>query len=301
MGTLEENKENNQAEQIQLIADLNQTINNQAEEIRILKEKFTLSDKLAFIGQLSAGILHEIKNPLNFVNNFSRLSLDMITELNENIDLIKDKIDKKILNDFIDISKTIQGNIQKVLDNGSRAERIVFGMLAQARENKIIEFVPADVNQMVDEYTKLAYQGIRGENKEFNLSLKFNLDPDVGKVNIVPQDFSRVIINIVNNGCFALNEKKKNQKDFVPEMVISTKKYDKELELKIRDNGTGMPQQVIDKIFKPFFTTKPIGQGTGLGLSMCFDIITNVHKGKINVTSENGEFTEFIITVPLNL
>ena len=253
----EENNENNEIKQAELIADLNQTIKIQADEISILREKFIQSDKLAFIGQLSAGIMHEIKNPLNFVNNFSRLSLDMIKELNENIELIKDKIDKSALDDLMDISEILQGNIQKILDNGSRAERIVFGMLAQARENKAIEFVATDINQMVEEYTKLAYHGARGENKEFNLSFKFNLDPIVGIVKIVPLDFSRVIINIVNNACFALNEKKKVQKDFTPEMIISTKKTDMVLELIIRDNGTGMPQSVIDKIFKPFFTTNP--------------------------------------------
>jgi signal transduction histidine kinase len=302
MNTTENNENMDSGNQQDPLTDLNETVRKQSEELNKLREQLELQEKLAFIGQLSAGIMHEIKNPLNFVNNFSKLSFDLITELKESIEKIKDKIDANILDDMHDSIETLEGNLNKILENGGRAERIIFGMLAQARENKTIELISTNINQMTEEYSKLAYQGVRGENKEFNLSLKFDLDNSIGAVNVVPQDFGRVIINIINNGCYALNEKKSLLKEkFAPEIVVSTKKTGTDMELRIKDNGPGMPQAVIDKLFKPFFTTKPVGKGTGLGLSICHDIIVNTHKGEINVNTKEGEFTEFVITIPMNL
>lgn len=269
-------------------------------EIESLKQKVVESDKLAFIGALSAGIMHEIKNPLNFVNNFARLSFDLIDELKESVYELTDKPDKDSIEDINELTQLLDANLKKILENGERAQRIVFSMLSQTHDSQQAVFQPVDVNQLVDEFAKLGYQGVRGNDKDFNVSIKTNYDPDLGKVNIGIQEISRVIINIVNNACYALNEKKKELKGaFSPEIILSTKRKTDTFEISIRDNGTGIPQSVIDKLYEPFFTTKPKGQGTGLGLSLSYDIITNVHKGKIDISSEKNKYTEFTIEIPL--
>lgn len=269
-------------------------------EIESLKQKVVESDKLAFIGALSAGIMHEIKNPLNFVNNFARLSFDLIDELKESVYELTENPDKDSIEDINELAQLLDANLKKILENGERAQRIVFSMLSQTHDSQQTVFEPVDVNQLVDEFAKLAYQGIRGNDKDFNVSIKTNYDPDLGKVNIGVQEISRVIINIVNNACYALNEKKNELKEaFSPEIILSTKRKAETFEISIRDNGTGIPQSVIDKLYEPFFTTKPKGQGTGLGLSLSYDIITNVHKGKIDISSEKNKYTEFTIEIPL--
>jgi two-component system NtrC family sensor kinase len=271
-------------------------------ELEDIKQKFVQSDKLAFIGKLTAGILHEIKNPLNFINNFAKLSQQLINELNELMDGVSDKLGKDALADFNDTRSMLEANITKILENGERAQRIVFSMLAQMRDNQQVILEPYDVNKLVDEFSKLAYQGMRGNDNKFNLTFKTDYDSTIGLVNLGFQEMSRVIINLVNNACFALDEKKKiMQGSFSPEILLATKKRDNFVEITIRDNGTGMPQSVIDKLFTPFFTTKPKGQGTGLGLSLSHDIITNIHKGKIEISSKENEYTEFKIFIPTNL
>ena len=271
-------------------------------ELEEIKEKFIQSDKLAFIGKLTTGIMHEIKNPLNFINNFTKLSQELVGELNEIVDGISDKLDPDTQTDLEDIRSMLAANLSKVLENGERAQRIIFSMLAQMHNKQEVVFEPADINKLIDEFAKLAYQGMRGNYKEFNLTFKTNYDSSITPINIEFQEMSRVIINLVDNACYALNEKKKRLKDsFSPEILLTTKKLDNFIEIRIRDNGSGMPQDVIDKLFQPFFTTKPKGQGTGLGLSLSHDIITNIHKGKLEILSEEGEYTEFKILLPTNL
>ncbi len=267
-----------------------------------LKQKVFELDKLAFIGSLSAGIMHEIKNPLNFVNNFAELSIDLLHEMKDVVHELTDHSDKDAIEEIKEVAQMLEANLKKIQDNGGRAQRIVFSMLSQTQDNQQVAFERVDVNQLVDEFAKLGYQGVRGNDKDFNVAIRTNYDPDLGKVNLGIQEISRVIINIVNNACFALNEKKKILKDeFSPEILLTTKRNTGSFVITIRDNGTGMPQSVIDKIYQPFFTTKQKGQGTGLGLSLSHDIITRVHKGKIDISSEENRYTEFTIQIPLDL
>lgn len=271
-------------------------------ELEEFKEKFVQIDKLAFIGKLTTGIMHEIKNPLNFINNFTKLSQELVGELNETIEGIRDKLDDDTQADLDDVRLMLSANLAKILENGERAQRIIFSMLAQMHNKQEVIFTPVDINKLIDEFAKLAYQGMRGNDSEFNLTLKTDYDPSITLVNLEFQEMSRVIINLVDNACYALNEKRKRIKEgFSPEILLATKKLDGFIEIRIRDNGSGMPQAVIDKLFKPFFTTKPKGQGTGLGLSLSYDIITNVHKGEIEILSKENEYTEFRILIPVNL
>ena len=271
-------------------------------ELEEIKEKFIQSDKLAFIGKLTTGIMHEIKNPLNFINNFTRLSKELIGELNDIIDGISDNLDEDTKADLDDVRSMLEANLTKILENGERAQRIIISMLAQMHSEQVVVFAPVEINKLIEEFAKIAYQGMRGNDSEFNLTFKTDYDPSIALVNMEFQQMSRVIINMVDNACYALNEKRKKMiGNFSPEILLATKKLDEYIEIRIRDNGSGMPQSVIDQHFKPFFTTKPKGQGTGLGLYMSYDIITNVHKGKMEILSQDGEYTEFRILIPSNL
>jgi two-component system, NtrC family, sensor kinase len=273
-----------------------------SKELEEIKEKFIQSDKLAFIGKLTTGIIHEIKNPLNFITNFSKLSQELTEELREIIDGANEKLEDDAKADFDDVLSMLEGNLTKIRENGERAQRIITSMLAQMHNKQDIVFAPVDLNKLIEEFSKLAYQGIRGNDSEFNLTFKTDYDPSIGLVNLEFQEMSRVIINLVDNACYALNDKKKRlQGEFSPEILLATKKIDGYIEIRIRDNGSGIPQVVIDKLFKPFFTTKPKGQGTGLGLSLSYEIITEVHKGKIEILSEEGDYTEFRMLIPSNL
>lgn len=280
----------------------NEKIGQLNHELEDLHKKLVEADKFASIGRLTAGILHEIKNPLNFVNNFAKISHELLDELKEHIHNSQDKFDKDTREDMDDVVKMLGENMTKILENGERAQRITATMLAQTRERKETVFEPTDVNQLVDEFAKLAYHGVRGTDKEFNIKIKTDYDKRIGNVNIGKQEMSRVIINIVNNACYALNEKKKKLgNEFSPGLFLQTKKYDNEIEILIHDNGIGIPQKVIDKLFTPFFTTKPKGQGTGLGLSLSREIIKDIHKGSIDIRTKEGEYTEFIIKIPCSL
>jgi two-component system NtrC family sensor kinase len=277
-----------------ILGDLQHTLQN----LKEAQDQLVQSEKLASLGALIAGIAHEIQNPLNFVNNFSSLSADLADELLDFLVEVKDNLTPAKYADIEEVIGMIKGNVTKINDHGKRAESIVKGMLQHSR-GKTGEFEQVAINNLVSEYVNLAYHGMRAKDKSFNTSIKTQLDPEVGKAGIVPQDLSRVILNIVNNSCYALQEKvKKNIAGFNPEVLISTKKIHDKIEIRIRDNGTGIPAHVIEKIFNPFFTTKPTGQGTGLGLSLSFDIVTQIHKGKLEVNSKEGESTEFIITIP---
>jgi signal transduction histidine kinase len=277
-----------------ILEDLQLTLHN----LKETQDQLVQSEKLASLGALIAGIAHEIQNPLNFVNNFSSLSADLTDELSGFLADIKNVLPEDKYADVEEIVGMLKGNVKKINDHGKRAESIVKGMLQHSR-GKTGEYEQVEINNMVSEYVNLAYHGMRAKDKNFNTSIKTHLDPEVGKASIIPQDLSRVILNIVNNSCYALDEKiKKHLPGFSPEVVVSTKKINDKIEIRIRDNGTGIPDHVREKIFNPFFTTKPTGQGTGLGLSMSFDIVTQIHKGKLEVQSSEGVFTEFIITIP---
>jgi two-component system, NtrC family, sensor kinase len=269
------------------------------QQIERLQATLLEQEKLASIGQLTAGILHEIKNPLNFIINFSRISLQLIEELSENLSQLNN-IDAELQENLADIHSSLNGNITKISENGNRAQRIILNMLNQSRDQTAESFVKTDINQLVDEFVKLAYQSMRGQNKDFNITIKSNYDPTLGEVNIIPQDFSRVIINLVNNACYALEKRKTTAgAEFSPILEVQTKKSEKEFTVCIKDNGLGITPENLKKIFNPFFTTKPTGEGTGLGLYLSYDIIVKRHKGKMEVDSKPNEFTQFLLTVPL--
>lgn len=266
-------------------------------ELTTLRERVEQLDKLASIGQLTAGILHEIKNPLNFITNYARLSVDLVEEIEGIIAKLEKQEDTE---ELIELLGMLKGNITRIKENGSRAERIIQGMLSQTRSDSSA-FEMTDLNTLLEEFTKLAYQGMRAGDKEFVVSLLFQLDPTIGKIAIAPYEFNRVILNLVLNACYAVNERRKKQpEDYKPTISVLSKKWPDHIEVKIRDNGDGIPDDVKKKLFTPFFTTKPVGKGTGLGLSLSRDIIDGLHKGSLSVDSEPGNFTEFNISLPLN-
>ena len=269
-------------------------------EIAKLQEHTIEQAKLASIGKLSAGIMHEIQNPLNFINNFSQLSVSLLKELNEVMDDISDKFDTDTKDDIEDITQTLSTNLEKIQQNGKRANSIIQGILLQSRGKSGV-FLPTDLNQLIAEYANLAYHGKRAEDHNFNCLITNNFDETIGKVSLVPQNFSRVILNIINNAFYAIQEKEKiSRGEFSPEITISTHKENNNIIIKIKDNGIGIPETVIRKIFNPFFSTKPVGKGTGLGLSMSYDIIKKEHKGNLKVISDQESFTEFVIEIPYN-
>ncbi len=273
-------------------------LQNTLDTLKEAQDQLVQSEKLASLGQLTAGIAHEIQNPLNFVNNFSALSMDLAKELKEYITELKDVIDKDKFLDIEDVVGMIEGNVEKINAHGKRASSIVKGMLQHSR-GRSGEFEEVDINTLVEEYINLAYHGMRAKDSSFNTKITTNYDPEAGKLSVVPQDISRVFLNIMNNSCYAVGEKsKKVPAPYAPEVIISTKRLAAKVEIRIKDNGTGIPKSALEKIFNPFFTTKPTGQGTGLGLSMSFDIVNQVHKGRLEVNTEEGEFTEFVITLP---
>jgi len=281
---------------------LPETIEELQKEVHKLRATVIAQEKLANVGLLTLGILHEIKNPLNFVINFSKISLDLTEELNELIEKLKEKLQPDEQDELKDISDTLKENLSRISENGYRAMRIMTNMLAQSRDQNTVKFSETDVNQLVDEFTKLAYQGIRGQDKDFNLSIKTDYDASLLKVRVDAHDLSRAILNIVNNACYAVDEKKKKSGDssYVPQISVATKKLQDAFIIRIKDNGMGIPASVVKQIFTPFFTTKPSGEGTGLGLSMSYDIITKIHKGTLEVNAAEGEYTEFVITIPIS-
>jgi len=277
-----------------ILEDLQETLDN----LKATQTQLIQSEKLASLGELTAGIAHEIQNPLNFVNNFSNLSAELADEVIAVVEEARLKLTADEYQDAREVLDLIKGNVQKIHQHGKRAESIVKGMLQHSR-GKTEEYELTDINNLVTEYVNLAYHGMRAKNKDFNTAINTQLDPEVGQASIIPQDLSRVVLNIVNNACYALDEKNRRRPPgFKPEVVVSTRRLGDKIEIRVKDNGTGIPQHVIDKIFNPFFTTKPTGKGTGLGLSMSYDIVTKVHQGKLDVQSKEGEYTEFIITIP---
>jgi len=261
-------------------------------ELRTTQSQLIQSEKMASLGELTAGIAHEIQNPLNFVNNFSEVSKELLDEMEVEMDKGNTEEAKLIITD-------IKLNLEKINHHGKRADSIVKGMLMHSRTSSG-QKEPTDVNALADEYLRLAYHGLRAKDKTFNAKLETDFDTTIGKINLIPQDIGRVILNLLTNAFYAVAEKKKQIGiGYNPTVSVSTKKIGAELEIKVTDNGNGIPQKIIDKIFQPFFTTKPSGQGTGLGLSLCYEIITKVHGGELLVETKEGEGTAFIIHLPL--
>ena len=266
------------------------------EDLRTAQDRLVQTEKLASLGQLTAGIAHEIKNPLNFVNNFSALSGELIDELNEV--LTSAALDDKTREEIDELTHMLKGNLEKVVQHGKRADSIVKNMLLHSREGSG-EHRPADINAIVEESLNLAYHGARAEKSGFNITLKRELDPAAGMIDLYPQEITRVFLNLISNGFYAATKRKEaGEAGFEPTLSATTKSLGNKVEIRIRDNGTGIPREVKEKMFNPFFTTKPAGEGTGLGLSMSHDIIVKQHGGKIDVVTEPGSFTEFIITLP---
>ena len=274
------------------LSEANNSLNNTLHELKSTHAQLVQSEKMASLGELTAGIAHEIQNPLNFVNNFSEVNTELIDELEQ-------EINKGNLEDVKSIAADIKENEQKINFHGKRADAIVKGMLQHSRANTGKK-EPTDINALADEYLRLSYHGLRAKDKSFNADYKTNFDESIGKINVVPQDIGRVLLNLYNNAFYAVkppNPLKGEQ--YRPLVTVTTKSVKPPLgglgvEIIVRDNGAGIPQKVIDKIFQPFFTTKPTGEGTGLGLSLSYDII-KAHSGEIKVETKEGEGTEFII------
>src|SRR5579862_8681564 len=261
-------------------------------ELKSTQSQLIQSEKMASLGELTAGIAHEIQNPLNFVNNFSEVNKELIAELNNEIDLGNFSQAKSI-------AKDIEANEEKIINHGKRADVIVKGMLQHSRISTG-QKEPTDINALADEYLRLAYHGLRAKDSSFNATMNTDFDDSIDKINIIPQDFGRVLLNLYNNAFYAVSQKKKTAGDgYDPSVSVSTNKINDKVEISVKDNGNGIPQKVVDKIFQPFFTTKPTGQGTGLGLSMSYDIV-KAQGGEINVLTKEGEGSEFIMQLPLN-
>jgi signal transduction histidine kinase len=266
------------------------------ENLKSAQDRLVQTEKLASLGQLTAGIAHEIKNPLNFVNNFSALSAELVGEMSDV--LAEATLDKKTRNEMDELAQMLKSNLEKVVQHGKRADSIVKNMLLHSREGSG-EHRSADINAIVDESLNLAYHGARAEKSGFSIAFQRDLDPSVGMVDVYPQEITRVLLNLISNGFYAATKRKAEASDgFEPMLSATTKNLGDKVEIRIRDNGTGIPEEVKEKIFNPFFTTKPSGEGTGLGLSMSHDIIVKQHGGSIDVETEPGLFTEFRIVLP---
>ncbi len=279
------------------VEDRTRELSQSLEELRTAQDRLVQTEKLASLGQLTAGIAHEIKNPLNFVNNFSSLSVELVDELHEVLAGVG--ADDKTRADITDLADTLKGNLEKIVQHGKRADSIVKNMLLHSREGSG-EHRPVDINSIVEESLNLAYHGARAEKQGFNITLERSFDPTAGEVDLYPQEVTRVLLNLISNGFYAAT-KRKAQVDgepFEPTLAAATKNLGDRVEIRIRDNGTGIPPEVKEKMFNPFFTTKPAGEGTGLGLSISHDIIVKQHAGTIVVDTEPGKFTEFTIVLP---
>jgi signal transduction histidine kinase len=267
--------------------ELKQSLDN----LKSTQAQLIQQEKMASLGELTAGIAHEIQNPLNFVNNFSEVNREMVAEM-------KNEISKGNYGEVKNIADDIEANEEKINHHGKRADAIVKGMLQHSRSSSRQKEL-TDINALCDEYLRLAYHGLRAKDKSFNAKFETDFDDSIEKINIVPQEIGRVILNLINNAFYTVSEKKKTAgSDYEPTVIVSTKKLnDQKVEIKVIDNGNGIPQKVVDKIFQPFFTTKPTGQGTGLGLSLAYDII-KAHGGDIRVQTKEGEGSEFIVQLP---
>ncbi|HSF44826.1 MAG TPA: ATP-binding protein [Chitinophagaceae bacterium] len=287
------------AERTREILKQKEELQQAVEHLKATQDQLIQAEKMASLGELTAGIAHEIQNPLNFVNNFSEVNLELAEELKEDLDKMALKEEDKT--HLITIVNNIRQNQDKINYHGKRADSIVKGMLQHSRKGTG-QKEPVDLNEMVDEYVRLSYHGLRAKDKGFNATIDLKLDPAITKVQVLPQDMGRALLNIINNAFYAVNEKKSEGiEGYTPTLRVTTRLIDlgkKWIYITIRDNGNGIPDNVKDKVFQPFFTTKPTGKGTGLGLSLSYDIITQGHGGQLKMTSKEGEFTEFVIKLP---
>ena len=267
------------------------------EDLRTAQDRLVQTQKLASLGQLTAGIAHEIKNPLNFVNNFSGVSVELIDELSET--LARVKVDDKTSAQIAELANTLRDNLDKIVQHGKRADAIVKNMLLHSRQGSG-EHRPVDINALVEESLNLAYHGARAETQGFNITMERSFDPAAGEADLFPQDITRVLLHLIANGFYAATKRKAEADggNYEPTLAAATKNLGNSVEIRIRDNGAGIPAEVKEKMFNPFFTTKPAGEGTGLGLSISHDIIVKQHGGSIEVDTRPGEFTEFRIVLP---
>jgi signal transduction histidine kinase/uncharacterized membrane protein len=267
------------------------------ENLRTTQDRLVQTQKLASLGQLTAGIAHEIKNPLNFVNNFSGISAELITELQEALADVS--LNEKTRSEITELTETLRGNLEKVVQHGKRADAIVKNMLLHSREGSG-EHRVVDINALIEESLNLAYHGARAEKQGFNITMQRSFDPAAGQADVFPQDLTRVLLNLISNGFYAATKRRAEADgdDYEPTLLASTRTLGDRVEIRVRDNGTGIPPEVKEKMFNPFFTTKPAGEGTGLGLSICHDIIVKQHGGSIEVDTQPGEFTEIRIILP---
>ena len=275
-----------------VIEDANKALTQTLEELKATQVQLIQSEKMASLGELTAGIAHEIQNPLNFVNNFSEVSNELIDEMCEQLEKGNAEEAKAIANE-------VKMSLEKINLHGKRADGIVKSMLQHSRTSTGKK-EPTDINVLADEYLRLAYHGLRAKDKSFNAAIKTDFDENIGLIKIVSQDIGRVILNLITNAFYAVMEKKKLQPTgYEPTVTVRTKKLDNKIIVEVKDNGTGIPQKAIDKIFQPFFTTKPTGLGTGLGLSLSYDIVTKGHGGELKVETKEGEYTAFSVILPV--
>jgi signal transduction histidine kinase len=276
------------------IEESNSALTKSIEELKAAQAQLIQSEKMASLGELTAGIAHEIQNPLNFVNNFSEVNTELIDELEQ-------EVKKGNLREIAALTKDIKDNEQKINRHGKRAGDIVKGMLQHSRTSSGQKEL-TDINALCDEYLRLAYHGLKAKDKSFNAKFETDLDASLLKINVVPQDIGRVILNLITNAFYAVNEKLRQaqpDRHYEPMVSVSTKRNSDEILVSVKDNGNGIPQKVLDKIFQPFFTTKPTGQGTGLGLSLSYDIV-KAHGGQLKVETRQGEGAEFTIVFPIS-
>jgi two-component system NtrC family sensor kinase len=266
-------------------------------QLKTTQDQLLVQEKMASLGVLTAGIAHEIKNPLNFVTNFAALSVELIEEARELFEQFGQKLETADQEYMEQLVSDLNINLKKISEHGNRADSIVKGMLAHSRGGAG-QFQPTNINALIEEASSLAYHGLRAQNVDFNIALESSYDPALPLVSVVPQDLSRAILNIVNNGCYAAHQRALKSPGFQPVLRCATAKIQNGVEIRIRDNGTGVPKEVLPKIFNPFFTTKPTGSGTGLGLSLSYQIVVDQHKGTLRVETQEGEFSEFILTLP---
>lgn len=286
-----EQAKNEMDRQKKLIEEQNAELNKLLANLKETQAQLIQSEKMASLGELTAGIAHEIQNPLNFVNNFSEVSVELIDELSENLKA-------GYTEEVFALTSELVGNMNKITHHGKRAESIVKNMLQHSRRNNGQKEL-TDVNALVDEFLRLSYHGLRAKDKSFNALMETDFDPAIGQLALLPQDIGRVLLNLFNNAFYSVQQKKSLKgAGFEPTVYVATKKSAEGVQIIVRDNGMGIPKKVFDKIYQPFFTTKPTGEGTGLGLSMSYDIITKGHGGTLNAKTQEGKFAEFNILLP---
>jgi signal transduction histidine kinase len=280
------------------LEEKNITLEHTLKKLKETQDQLIANEKLASLGALTSGIAHEIKNPLNFVNNFADLSTELVEELDLELSNCQFKINEKDINPMKEILENIKSNLTKISEHGKRADRIVHSMLQHSRGSRG-EFQMTDLNSFIEQYVSFALESMRAKDSSFKLDVERSYDEKVGRININPPSLSQAILNIINNSIYATTVKKKTAgNEYVPKLSVNTKDLGEKIEVRFRDNGSGISKKIVGKIFEPFFTTKPAGEGTGLGLSLTFDIVAKMHKGELDVDSNEGQYTELIIALP---